>query len=131
MKQQPNKPKLTIVGADSASSTSTSPPRPLGEHGRELWNSIVREYAVDDTAGRELLAHACSALDRAEECAAEVARDGAVIRFKNGGVKEHPALRGELACRSFVVRTLTKLGLTEEPLKSVGRPAGKFYPDAT
>jgi hypothetical protein len=38
-------PPLTLVGPDA---TGTSPPRPLGRHGRALWDSIVAEYEVGD-----------------------------------------------------------------------------------
>ena len=81
---------------------------------------------IDDVAGREMLALACAALDTAEACAAQVAADGVVIRTKGGGIREHPSIRGELANRSFVVRTLSKLGLDVEPLKAMGRPPMKI-----
>src|SRR5436189_1121463 len=55
------------------------PPRPLGKHGEALWHSIESEYHVSDSGGVELLAQACAALDRAEQLAAEIAKDGAVI----------------------------------------------------
>lgn len=42
-------------------------------------------------------------------------------------MKAHPAIREELACRGFVVRTLQKLGLNCEPVRSgPGRPPGVF-----
>jgi hypothetical protein len=117
-------PKLALVvprGLDK-------PPRPLGEHGMKLWRAILREYAFDDAGGREALAQICAALDTAEACAAEVLRDGTVIRSKTG-MREHPALRGELANRAFVVRSLSKLGLVEyEPKAAVGRPPLKSFP---
>jgi len=69
------------------------------------------------------LAQACSALDRAEECAGHIASDGVVIRGKTG-LKEHPLLKHEIAARSFVVRTLSRLGLDVEAIKPMGRPPG-------
>ena len=106
---------------------SDTPPRPLGRHGAGLWRAITSEYSFDDTPGREMLYHACAALDRAEDCAAQVAADGPVLRTK-AGIKEHPALRCELASRSFCVRTLARLGLDFEPLKAMGRtPSGTGY----
>ena len=71
---------------------SDTPPRPLGRHGAGLWRAITSEYSFDDTPGREMLYHACAALDRAEDCAVQVAADGPVLRTK-AGIKEHPALR--------------------------------------
>ena len=77
-----------------------------------------------------MLAHACAALDTAEMCAAQVAANGPVIRTKGGAIREHPALRPELANRSFIVRTLARLGLSDEPLKAIGRPPQGGYSGA-
>ena len=100
---------------------SGGPPRPLGKHGLALWRVVQAEYAVTDVGGVETLCHACQALDRAEEFAALIARDGAMLRTKTG-VREHPLIKHELASRAFVVRTLQRLGLDVEALKPVGRP---------
>ena len=81
---------------------------------------------MDDVPPKNLsqrLNQACSALDWAEECADSIRRDGAVLRMK-GAVKDHPALKHELANRAFVVRTLARLGLDVEAIKPVGRPPG-------
>lgn len=102
---------------------STQPPRALGEHGLALWRTIMGEYDIADTGGREMLAQACAALDRAEECASYIARDGAVVHTK-GGPKDHPGLKHELANRAFVCRTLQRLGLDVEPVRPMGRPPG-------
>jgi hypothetical protein len=40
-------------------------------------------------------------------------------RRDDGGI---PAVKDELACRAFVVRTLERLGLNVEGVKPVGRP---------
>jgi hypothetical protein len=88
----------------------------------QLWRSVLAEYQIDDVGGRELLAQACAGLDRAEGLAAQIAADGEIIRSR-AGPRAHPALKEEIACRSFVVRTLTRLGLNSEPVRaSVGRP---------
>jgi hypothetical protein len=122
-------PNLKLITSENASETTLTPPRNLGEHGLALWRSILAEYAIDDVAGREMLALACAALDTAEACAAQVAADGVVVRSKGGGIREHPSIRGELANRSFVVRTLSRLGLDVEPLKAIGRPSLKSWPE--
>jgi hypothetical protein len=119
-------PNLKLVTTDSAPEISDNPPRPLGNHGLALWKAIVAEYAIDDIAGREMLALACAALDTAELCSAQIAADGPVVRSKGGAIREHPSIRGELANRSFVVRTLGRLGLDLEPLKAIGRPPLKI-----
>src|SRR3954470_9153826 len=115
------KPALKLV--PSTPPTGHQPPRTLGEHGSNLWRSVHAEYGIEDAGGIELLAQACSALDRAEECAGHIASDGVVIRGKTG-LKEHPLLKHEIAARSFVVRTLSRLGLDVEAIKPMGRPPG-------
>jgi len=100
------------------------PPRQLGAHGSDLWQIITVDYDISDSGGREMLAQACATLDRAEECADEIRRDGVTIRTKLGP-KDHPALKHELANRAFVVRTLARLGLDVEAIKPLGRPPGR------
>lgn len=103
--------------------TLSAPPRKLGKHGTALWRSILAEYGVEDAGGVEMLLQACTALDRAEFCREQIDRDGEVLRTKTG-MKDHPAMKHELANRSFVVRTLQRLGLDVEAIKPVGRPPG-------
>jgi len=103
-------------------STATKPPRKLGEVGSSLWQSIQSEYRIDDAAGIELLMQACEASDQIAKLAERIAKDGEVIETENGP-KVHPALKEQLAHRSFIVRTLRAVGLTLEPLRSApGRP---------
>jgi hypothetical protein len=100
------------------------PARALGQHGMALWSRVNAEYRIADVAGIELLTHACQAVDRAEMLAAYVAAHGAIIKTKTG-IKAHPAIREELACRGFAVRTLMRLGINFEPLHvGPGRPPG-------
>jgi len=102
---------------------ASQPPRNLGKAGLSLWNRIMSEYSIEDCGGLEMLAQACQALDRAEGLRDAIARDGEVLRL-NDTIKDHPALKHELANRAFVVRTLVRLGLNFEPVRqSVGRPA--------
>jgi hypothetical protein len=57
-------------------------------------------------------------------CASQIDRDGELIPTRSG-LKEHPGLKGELANRAFVSRTLQRLGLDVEPVRpDVGRPGG-------
>jgi hypothetical protein len=119
------KPSFTVVGSGPTSPrpsfTAPKPPRKLGEHGMKLWRDVHADYPIDDVGGIELLAQACASLDRAEELAACIAEHGAVTYVK-GCPKAHPAVRDELACRGFVVRTLQRRGLNVEQVKSPGRP---------
>jgi len=77
---------------------------------------------IHDTGGIELLAQACAAEDRAENLADAIARDGEVIHSRTGVPKTHPAVKDELACRAFIVKTLERLGLNVEAIKQPGRP---------
>src|SRR5262245_24235479 len=98
-----------------------NPPRKLRPAGESLWFRVQNEYRITDVGGVELLMQACLAIDRAEELAAIIDQDGARIMTKSG-LKDHPCLKRELAARSFIVRTLQRLGVTDEPLKAIGHP---------
>ena len=113
------KPKLKLV---EASTDADAPPSTLGKAGAKLWHALMSEYDIHDAGGLEMLAQACGAADRVTEYSAAIDRDGCTVRGKSG-VKEHPLLKHELAARAFVVRTLARLGLDLEPIKSVGRPS--------
>jgi hypothetical protein len=118
--KDPKRPPPTTV--DPCSSTHP-PPRKLGRHGTSLWDAVTTEYHIEDRGGVELLAQACAAVDRIEALAERINVDGEVIDTPNGP-KPHPALRDELAARSFVCRTLERLGLNLEAVKPMGRPPG-------
>jgi hypothetical protein len=111
---------LTLV--PGSASTFTDPPPTLREPGATLWRSIMTEYGITDSGGRAILELACASADRAAECAAIIAEQGAVISTKHG-LKDHPLLRHETAARALVGRLLTRLGLDVEPLRpTAGRP---------
>src|SRR5262245_46402560 len=119
----PEDRKLTLIqpGDDTGPNVS-----PLGAHGQTLWDRITSEYAFDDSAGQEMLKQCCLSAERAARCREQIDRDGELVRAtKAGGWKPHPLLRVELDCRAFVVRTLSRLGCTFEPVRDVGRPAGR------
>jgi hypothetical protein len=119
----PKKPTLTVVPIAAARSPA---PANLGESGAALWRALNNEYVIDDAAGAAMMLQICMATDRAEECAAAIAQDGPTIRTKSG-LRDHPLLKHELAARSFIVRSLHRLGLDIEPTRSsVGRPPGTY-----
>jgi hypothetical protein len=88
----------------------------------ELWNSIQGEYAISDSGGIELLLQGCALADRIAGLVAEIARTGLMIPTKQGS-RSNPLLKEEVAARSLLIRTLQKLGVTEESIKPVGRPS--------
>jgi len=119
MAKAPAHPALSIASPDA---TGGSPPRELGQHGRQLWDALQREYGIADRGGIELLAQACGAIDVIETLGEAIARDGAVI-YGRAGPKTHPAVKEQIAARAFLVRTLEKLGVTSETIKpGPGRP---------
>ena len=115
-----HKPRLNVVKPNSA---SPQPPRPLGKHGSALWRHVQRDHRIDNVGGRELLAQACAALDRAEALREVIDKDGEMLCSPRGEIKDHPGLKHELASRAFVTRTLVRLGLTTEQIRPLGRPA--------
>jgi hypothetical protein len=115
----PRKPPLTLIGPGT---TLPPPPRTLGPPGLALWNRVQAEYHILDCGGVELLCLAAQALDRAESLSAAILEEGQTICTRTG-IRAHPALRDELANRAFVSRTLAKLGINVEPVKSPGRPS--------
>ncbi len=72
-----------------------------------------------------MLFQICSAADLASEYAATIVRDGGPAVRTKSGIKEHPLVRHELAARSFVVRSLHRLGFdVVAPRTEFGRPSG-------
>jgi hypothetical protein len=119
-----NKPPLSVV---NLSSSAPKPPANLGPAGVNLWRSIMAEYDVSDAGGQALLEQAAAAYDRAERLRVEIDRDGEIVRSRTG-MREHPGLRGELAARSFVCRTLQRLGINLEVVRTApGRPPGPAW----
>jgi hypothetical protein len=117
MAKTSNKPPLTVVGP-----STNGPPCKLGHRGMALWNAVMNAYRIEDIGGLEMLGQICAAVDRVEALHEAIDRDGAVIYDTRGKPKAHPAMREELALRSFIVRGLQRLGLTVEAIKPVGRP---------
>jgi hypothetical protein len=101
------------------------PPGKLGAVGMSLWNDITGAYEFSDRASYETLYQACVSADRASSLRDLIDEDGEVIRTKLG-LRDHPGLKHEIAARSFVVRTLARLGLDLEPVRAgPGRPPGR------
>src|SRR5580704_11125296 len=122
MKKIDDPPRLTLV---KPAPTGLDPPRPLGPHGRALWDRVVAEFDMGDVGGSELLCLAGQTLDRAEQLAERIRADGVMIRTATGA-KAHPCVKDELAARNLTARLLARLGLDLEPLRAgPGRPPGR------
>jgi hypothetical protein len=106
--------------------TDTSNPKPppgLSKRAQALWSATVSTVALA-AAELELLRHACVALDRCDEAAEVLARDGLVVADRYGSPKQHPAADVETRNKALFARLVAQLGI-EAPTspKRVGRPA--------
>jgi hypothetical protein len=115
------KPRLALIDPQQPAVTLLTPPAGLNKTGRNLWQSVMAEYDIRDSGGQQMLQQICEAADRVHEFGAIISRDGPVVRTK-AGPKDHPLIKHELAARSFIVRSLHRLGLDVEPIRAVGRP---------
>ena len=111
-------PALTLV---DPTLSIASPPANLGPDGLRLWQS-VSDYDISDAGGLALLEQIAFAYERAERLRVEIDRDGEII-IGRSGKREHPGLKGELAARSFVCRSLQRLGVNLEAVSRMGRPS--------
>jgi phage terminase small subunit len=123
-KNPDDKHSLSIVNLPSS---APKPPSNLGPAGANLWHSIMAEYDISDAGGRALLEQVCASYDRAEKLRVEIDRDGEIIRGRSG-MREHPGLKIELASRSFICRSLQRLGINLEAVRiAPGRPPGAAW----
>src|SRR5262245_9429779 len=97
-------------------------PSDLGVYGAKLWAAIVQEFAVDDPGSRELLRQACKSIDFAESCDELIRREGLTIAVRGKARRDHPLIRHSIASRALGARLLTRLGVTYEEVKPIGRP---------
>jgi hypothetical protein len=116
--------RSSLKVVNPTSGTTPEPPGDLGPTGRGIWDGILAEFLFDTRSALETLFQACAAADRAAELRAVIDRDGPVI-YTKAGMRDHPALKHELANRAFVVRSLARLGCDLEPVGPIGRPPGR------
>ena len=120
-------PKILISPSSTCHRATPKPPANLGPAGINLWRLIMAEYDVSDAGGQALLEQAALACDRAERLRAEIDAAGEILHTRSGP-REHPGLKAELASRSFVCRTLQRLGINLEAVRMApGRPSGPAW----
>ena len=115
--------KFEVVNAGKPLGEPGATPDGLQAEGRRLFEQITSQWDISDSAGLSVLEAACKQADRAAQCEARIAKDGLVLKTRNGA-RPHPLLQTEIACRAFVSRALSKLGVLYEPQKMIGRPPG-------
>jgi hypothetical protein len=116
----PKKPSLSVVNLVRK---VPEPPPELGEHGKNLWTSVMQQYDITDAGGWETLKQACLACQRAERCRQIIDQQGEVLMIR-GQIRSHPLLRDEIQNRAFVIKAIQRLGLDLEPMKAIGRQPG-------
>jgi hypothetical protein len=87
-----------------------SPPAGLSKHSGSLWRTVLRDHDLSAT-GRELLRQACLALDRADDAATTVMREGTIVADRDGMPKAHPATDIEARSRAAFASIVKLLGL--------------------
>jgi len=110
------------------SKTRTPKPKPLeptklSPIAQGWFDKVASEYNITDSAGLVYLNTAARAMDRADQAAAIIARDGLVAYDRWGTPKPHPACGIERAARAAIMAALKGLNLDIEPLRDgPGRP---------
>ena len=107
-----------------------TPPANLSPRALQLWRDLTDEYefAPADIA---LLRECCAALDRADEAAAILRRDGLVAPDRYGSPKVHPLCDIEARSRALFARLLAQLRVNGAPVAGArrGRPGFTQTPD--
>jgi len=101
------------------------PPGHLSTESKKFWVKLVFEYNIDDPAGLKILQVSLEAFDRAQAARKIIKKDGMTIVDKNLQIKSHPLLAVERDNRAAFLAGLKALNLDMEPLKGIGRPAGR------
>lgn len=106
--------------------TDDSPPKApqgLTARSRSLWRNVIEDFELND-AEQELLRAACQMLDRADEAADIVRRDGITTVDRFGAARTHPAVDVERASRVLFARLVAQLNIKlpdGQPSPSAGR----------
>lgn len=99
-------------------------PKNLSEPARDLWESILREYQIDEPHTLAILRTALEAWDTMM-AARELIREGGILvqdRFEQ--LKKNPLLDVERDCRRQFYDGMRMLNLDIEPLREApGRPS--------
>ena len=99
-------------------------PSHLTKEAKTIWRTLVKEYAIVDSGGLEILRVALEAFDRAQKCRVSIDKVGLVVKDRFGAVRPHPLLPMERDSRAAFLQALKQLCLDVLPLKDIGRPPG-------
>jgi P27 family predicted phage terminase small subunit len=96
------------------------PPKALSPEAKTWWRKLVRDYAIDDSAGHLLLENALQAFDEMRSAQAILEKEGQVFRDRYGQPRQHPATLVVRDARNLMLRSLRALNLDVLP----GAPLG-------
>jgi len=113
------------MGLEMTKKSELKAPSHLSKEAKKIFRGLCLEYQIYDMAGLRILRVACEAFDRAQSCREAIDQDGLTVQDKNGQVKPHPLIAAERDSRAAFLAGLKALNLDLEPLKTVGRPAGR------
>ena len=92
-------------------------PKHLKADARRMWQRLMADYQLDDSAALALLQAACEAYQRAQEARALIDKAGAVITDRFDQLKSHPAVAIERDSRAQMISALRALRLSPEDTK--------------
>jgi len=95
-----------------ATAKAPAVPAGLSKRSAQLWRDVVGEYQLSD-AELEVLRCACQTLDRADQAAEVVAREGVTVVDRYGTPKAHPAVDIENRSRALFARLVAQLGVKD------------------
>lgn len=90
------------------------PPRHLRVAAKRMWQRLLSDYQIDDSAGLSLLEAACASYQRAEDARKIVRREGLTVLDRFNQKKTHPACSVERDARSQMISALRALKLSPE-----------------
>jgi Phage terminase, small subunit len=94
--------------------TAGKAPTGLSARSRRLWTAVIDEYVLSE-AELELLRSALVSLDRADDAAKLLQRDGLTTTDRYGGLRPHPAVEIESKNRAMFGRFVAQLGIKAVP----------------
>lgn len=105
---------------------TNQPPGHLTDESMVIWQELLSEYDLNDSAGLRILRVSLEAFDRAQAARQAIDEQGMTFLDKFGQPKPHPLLAIERDSRAAFLAGLKALNLDLEPLRDrPGRPSGR------
>jgi P27 family predicted phage terminase small subunit len=92
-------------------SLSLAAPKHLDAPERDLWERLIRSFALDDPGSRELLLQACEARMRARLAREIILKEGCTYRDDRKNLKAHPAVAMERSAQASFLSAMRLLKL--------------------